>query len=177
VVKLWVTFGPLFRATTSNRYFPCDTLYCRCEPGFLQCCSYLPGCKLWVVNSDIARQWGIIFFHLHLRSCRAGFVLWVIPFGSHLNGGCSPIIPSHGYRVYRVRVTLGSDVFLGRYSYYKSFISGSLFRDDFGKLSMGRVCCRQPHLNSIFRYPFSSTIYCVSIYINSFVILTPDRVK
>merc|ERR1712183_444020 len=138
-VKFWIIVGPVPHATDSHRTFFSYALLRGYFPGFLQGKSHVTRCKLWLAIASTSCKWGQIFFYLSISPCRARLVLRFIFFCAHVNSGGSYPASHHGYCIFRICFTLGTDIFLGGYGHHQSIFSSSFYWGGSCSMNVRRV--------------------------------------
>lgn len=137
----------------------------------------MPRRKLWMAPTNTTCKRRIIILHLHLPAHRTKYILWIIQLHTHMIRRSSNPILNHSNSIYRICITMGTNIILRSNCNYKPIISNPLHRKRNCTMSMRRLCSRQCNSYTILRITLPNTICNYSNSNNSSTIPTPNRIK
>ena len=144
-MKFRIAIRIMFSYSNSNRTIPSNTLYATNWSSLLKCCPYYTRRKLWMTLTNSTREWGFVLFYLHLSSCRTRFILRILSLYINVIFRNSSSSFNYGSSFPWLCSSLGANVVLRGYGYYKPFICRALRWRHSCSVSMRGFCCRQRH--------------------------------
>jgi len=139
-MKLWISARSMSYNSNCNRSVPSNTFHLRYLHGFQQNRTHYTKCKQRVNHSTNSYKWSFDIFFLFIPSHISRNILHFLLFDTNMNNWSNLNNTSNRNCLYRLRSTMGTNIFLGCNSYYKPFIRHSVCRPRHCTMSLGGIC-------------------------------------
>ena len=142
MMKLRVTPRNLPSSTNRNRVILSHTLLPKCSYSILQSKTHLSRRKLRMTPTNTTLKWGVIILRMHLHAHRTKFILRIIQLHTHVINRCSIFIPHYSNSIYRICITLRTDIILRSNCNYNPPIRNPICRNRSSPISVRKIRSR-----------------------------------